>query len=267
MNMLVTLFGGVALVVVIYQAARALGLPNYWRGVASGVLPLLGYAIYATGAKWSGLDVLAIHTAVYLSTATILTMLGARQEEQKGARKPAVHWAPKAFVAFFVVVFALNAAFLYVSSNGLPPALANWLLPGAEKGNLHTAFPGVVPHGTDAAKEIGSELTARNRQMRLGWRVDVSGLDVLARDGAAQIVVRVRERDDTPMGDAQVALDLLRPAQATRDQSLPLQLVGPGQFQAWVTLPEAGRWVAVVRVARGGDTYQTEQQLTVDRIK
>ncbi len=266
MNMLVTLFGGVVLVVVIYRALRALGFPNYWRGVVSGVVPLVAFAAYTTR-HWAGLDVLAIHTAVYLSTATILTMLGAQKGEQKAEGRAGMHWGPKAIIGFFMVVFALNAVFLYISSQGLPPAVAKWILPGADKENLHTAFPGVVPHGMDAAKEIGSELTARNRQMRLGWRVEVSGLDLLAREGTAQITVRARERDDAPMNDARVTLDLVRPAQASSDFSLPLELSGPGQFQSAVQLPQVGRWIAVVRVVRGDDTYQTEQQLTVDRIK
>lgn len=265
MNMLFTLFGGVALVVVIYQMLRALGFPNYWRGVVSGVVPLVGYAIYSTG-NWGGLDVLAIHTAVFLSTATMLTMLGAREKEEKGERK-ALHWAPKAFIAFFVVVFALNAGFLYVSNNGLPPSIAKWFLPGADKETLHTGFPGVVPHGTEASKEIGSELTMRNRQMRLGWRVELTGLDILARDGAAQLAVHAQDRDGSPMQDAQVTLELLRPAQSTHDQKLTLPLSGPGLYQVWVTLPEVGRWIVVAHVNRGSDQYQIEQQLTVDRTQ
>jgi len=266
MNLLLTLFGGVALVVLIYQALRTLGVPNYWRGVVSGVLPLVGFAVYATR-NWSGLDVLAIHTAVYLSTATILTMIGARQAEAKGARRPRMHWAPKVVIGFFVFVFVLNGVFLYVSSQGLPPAIARWLLPGAEDGKIHTAFPGVVPHGQEAAKEIGSELTARHRQMRLGWRVEVAGLDALARDGAAQVSVRAHGRDDAPLGDAQVTLDLLRPARAQSDVAVPLEAVLPGRYQAWVKAPEAGRWIAVVRVKRGEDAYQAEQQLTVLQSK
>lgn len=263
MNMLLTLFGGVALVVVIYQALRALGLPNYWRGVISGVLPLVGFAIYATR-NWSGLDVLAMHTAVYLSAATILTLIGARQAEARHER-PGLHWAPKAIIGFFVFVFVLNGVFLYVSSHGLPPALARWLLPNAEDGKVYTAFPGVVPHGQEAAKEIGSELSARHRQMRLGWRVEVTGLELLARAGAAQVSVRAHDRDDAPLADAQVSLDLLRPAQAHSDMIVPLQAAVPGRYQAWVQLPEAGRWIAVVRVRRGADSYQAERQLTVAR--
>jgi nitrogen fixation protein FixH len=262
MNMLVTLFGGVVLVVVIYQALRGLGFPNYWRGVISGVVPLVAFATYATK-HWSGLDVLAIHTAVYLSTATILTMLGARPAEQKAERRTRMHWGPKAIIAFFLFVFVINGVFLYISSQGLPPSLAKWLLPNSENENLHTAFPGVVPHGQEAAKEIASELTARNRQMRLGWRVDITGLDALARDGAAQVAVRAHARDDAPMNDAQVSLDLLRPAQATSDFTLRLEPSVPGEYQAWVKVPEAGRWIAVLRVVRGGDEYRTEQQLTI----
>lgn len=263
--MILTLFGGVVLVVVLYQLLRAAGLSNYWRGVISGVVPLLGFAIYSVG-NWGGLDVLAIHTAVYLSTATLLTLAGSREQDSTRARAP-MHWAPKAFIGFFLFVLLINGVFLYVSSQGLPPAVARWLLPGAEDGRVHTAFPGVVPHGTDAAKEIGSELTARHRQLRLGWRVALSGLDQLSREGAGEVWVRVHDREDLPMLDAQVSVALRRPAQAQSEVEATLPLVEPGEYAGWVRLPQAGRWIATIRVARGGDLYQTDEQLTVERVQ
>lgn len=262
MNMLFTLFGGVALVVVIYQLLRVFAVPNYWRGVISGVVPLVGFAIYATG-NWSGLDVLAIHTAVYLSTATMLTMIGARQAEQRSAPRKRMHWGPKAFIAFFAVIFVVNSVFLYVSTQGIPPSIAGWLMPDTDGGTLHTGFPGVVPHGQEAAKEVASELSARHRQLRLGWRVEMTGLDTLARDGAAQVVVHARERDDSPLDNAQVRLELLRPAQAKSDLAQTLVGTTPGQYQAWVRVPQVGRWIAVLHVTRNGDEYKTEQQLIV----
>jgi len=264
MNFVVTLFGGVALVVALYHLLRMLGLSNYWRGVISGVVPLVAYALYATG-NWAGLDVLALHTAVYLSAATLLTLMNREERDRSGAR-PALHWAPKLFIGFFLLVLALNAVFLYVASQGLPAALARWLLPGAEQGQVHTAFPGVVPHGVEAAKEIGSELSARQRQLRLGWRVSVEGLEGLARDGAAQLTVEVREREGSPLEAAQVVLELLRPAQAKSDLAVELIPSKPGIYTAWVRLSEPGRWIAVVRVSRGDDRYQTEIQLTVARV-
>jgi nitrogen fixation protein FixH len=263
MSFVATLFGGVALVVVLYHLLRLLGLSNYWRGVISGVVPLLGYALYATG-NWAGLDVLAIHTAVYLSAATALTLMNRGERDQAASRAP-LHWAPKLFIGFFLVVLALNAVFLYVASQGLPPWLARWLLPGADQGEVHTAFPGVVPHGVEAAKEIGSELSARQRQLRLGWRVAVEGLEALARDGAAQVTVEARERDGSPLEAAEVVLKLLRPAQAGSDLTVPLTPGKPGTYTAWVRLSEPGRWIAVVRLSRGGDHYQTESELTVAR--
>lgn len=262
MTMIFTLFGGVALVVLLFQLLKLLGLPAYWRGVISGVLPLVGFAIYSTG-NWAGLDVLAIHTAVYLSTATLLTLASGRQE-QAGRSRAQMHWAPKAFIAFFAFVLLLNGVFLYVSSQGLPPALARWLLPGAEDGRVHTAFPGVVPHGLDAAKEVGSELTARHRQLRLGWRVDWSGLDLLAREGAAQVTVSARDRDESPL-DARVSLELKRPGQAEPPLIIGLIPGTPGNYQAWVRLPEAGRWIAAIKVVRGADLFQAEEQFTLDR--
>jgi nitrogen fixation protein FixH len=240
-----------------------LGLAPFWRGVLAGLLPLLGYALWATG-NWMGLDVLAIHTAVYLSTATLLTLAAGRRQEGRPA-SARLHWAPKAFIAFFLFVLVVNGVFLYVASQGLPPGLARWLLPGAEEGRVHTAFPGVVPHGLDAAKEVGSALSARHRQLRLGWRVDASGLDLLAREGAAVVVVSARDRDESPLADAEVRLTLTRPGAAREELAVPLAAGSPGNYQAWVRAPEGGRWLVRIEVRRGGDVFHAEEQLTIDR--
>ena len=63
-----------------------------------------------------------------------------------------MHWAPKALVAFFLMLIVTNAGLLYVSTKGLPPALARLLLPGEVKQTLHTGFAGTTRHGEEAAK-------------------------------------------------------------------------------------------------------------------
>jgi nitrogen fixation protein FixH len=258
MNILVTLFGGVVLVALIYYGLRLVGVPNYWRGVISGVVPLLAFAVYAND-HWSGLDVLAMHTAVYLSAATALTLMGTRQAEGKHR----IHWAPLAIAGFFLVLFVIDGAFLYVSKQGLPPIIAHWLLPDAGDSGLHTAFSGVVSHGEDAANAISQHLAARDRLSRLGWRVEVSGMDALAQSGAAEVKVRAHTREDVAIGDAAVTLELFRPAQTKPSASLNLEFSPAGVYQGWLKAPGSGVWIVVVHVIRGKDEFQAEQQVNV----
>lgn len=260
--MIVTLFGGVLLVVIVHGLGKVLGFPPFWRGIAAGLIPLGAYVVYASR-QWPGLDVLAIHTAVYLSAATFLSLTAQREGAQPSA--PPQHWAPRLFIGIFAVVLLLNAGFLYVAGNGLPPWLARWVLPGAGEGTLYTAFPGVVPHGAEAAKEIAAEMSARYRQLRLGWRIDVRGFDALARDGEGQLSVTAQARDGSPLQGARVRVEFLRPAAATADFAVDLVEADAGRHSAFVRLPEAGRWIAVVRVEAGADRYTSERELTVAR--
>lgn len=152
MNLLFTLFGGALLIVVAYFALGTLRLPNYWRAVISGGLVLLAYVVMAMR-QWPGLDTLAIHGVVFIATAAILSLRGARRTET--ATK--LHWAPKLLIGFFLVLFLVDGALIYIASHGLPAPLAK-LMPNAGQGGAHTAFPGVTPHGEDAAKAVNAHL-------------------------------------------------------------------------------------------------------------
>lgn len=158
--MLITLFGGALLIVALYFALGVMRVPNYWRAVMSGGLMLLAYAVIAAR-DWPGLDAVAMHVAVFVATATILSLLHARRAEP--ARK--LHWAPKLLIGFFLLLFAIDAGFIYIASHGLPDFIAK-RLPGAEEGGTHTAFPGVMPHGEDAAKAVNSHLKEQAEKRR-----------------------------------------------------------------------------------------------------
>lgn len=161
MNMLLTLFGGAVLIAVLYFLLGLMRLPNYWRAVISGGFLLITYFIFATR-DWPGLDVAAMHVAVFIATAVILSLRASRRGEP--AKK--MHWAPKALIVFFVFLFVIDGVFIYVATHGLPDSLAQHLMPGAKKGGAHTAFPGVTPHGEDAAKPVNAHLKEQAEQHR-----------------------------------------------------------------------------------------------------
>ena len=153
MNLLTTLFGGALLIVALYFVLGMLHLPNFWRAVVSGGAVLLIYLVLVAR-LWPGLDVVAMHIAVFIVTAAILSLLHRRRAEQA----PKLHWAPKVLIGFFLVLFVIDGAFIYIASHGLPEFIAQRVMPNADKGGARTAFPGVMPHGEDAAKAVNSHL-------------------------------------------------------------------------------------------------------------
>ena len=150
-----TLFGGALVIIVLYFLLQAFGVSNYWRGVISGVLPVIGYLALSTS-KWPGGDVISMHMAVYLATATVLTVIGAR----KRGEVKRLHWGPKVIMIFFLALFVIDGTLLVISGQGVPQEVAKWLLPPAKKNHqtAHTAFAGVVTHGEEAAKAGEAEV-------------------------------------------------------------------------------------------------------------
>lgn len=254
--MLTTVFGGAVLIAVLYYGLRLFKLPNYWCGVISASVPLLAYFLFATH-DWPGLDVVAMHVTVFIATAFVLSLIHARRR----AGNEKLHWAPKVFIGFFLVLFVILGGFAYMATNGLPESIAKHVLPGGLRGGVHTAFPGVVPHGEEAAKGINEHLKQQYQKSLLGWQVSVAGLDRLTLNQTAEITVQVHDRTGAPFTDADVQLVLSRPAQRTADVIVPLSPGVPGVYHGALRLTGPGQWTALLRVEQGADAAEFEQPL------
>lgn len=255
-----TLFGGAMLIIALFYLLRAFGVSNYWRGVISGLVPAVGYMAYAT-VQWPGGDVMSMHVAVYLATATVLTLIGGR----KAAEAKSLHWAPRLIILFFLGLFVVDGILLLVSGQGVPPAVAKWLLPPAKKNTqvAHTAFSGVVPHGEDAAKTINQFMASTDKQNRLGWEVRVGGLERLVQGDQANIALVAREADGRPLRGGTAVLAMLRPGVAQPEQMISLTETDPGIYRGQLALTLPGLWVAVVRMQRANDRFETQQHVEV----
>ena len=113
-NTVVTLFGGLAAVLVLYAIGSLVRLPPLLRAVLAGLIPLLAYFVLIVG-RWPGLDVVAIHISVFFATALVLFALTLFR--RRGGR---MHWVPKLLMSFFVGLAVLMGAFLYIANKGLP---------------------------------------------------------------------------------------------------------------------------------------------------
>jgi nitrogen fixation protein FixH len=240
-----TLFGGLALVFVIYSVAGAFRrLSPILRAALAGLVPLLGYFVLIIG-RWPGLDVVAIHISVFLAGALVLFAL--TRFRQAGAGR--MHWVPKLLTAFFVSLVLLNASLLYIATNGLPTPLAQWWF-GSDGKPVHSGFSGVVAHGQGAAKAVSSELSETHRESQIGWQVELNGLD--DQGATREVRIRVRDRTGLPVERVQAELQLSRPGATAPISTLVLNPGKPGEYSATLALPAAGRWLAELRLRQAG---------------
>jgi nitrogen fixation protein FixH len=264
MSLFQTLFGGALLIVVLYYLLRLFGVSNYWRGVISGIVPVIAY-MGSSIAHWPGGDVISMHMAVYLATATVLTVIGGR----KPGMAKTLHWGPKVIIGFFLVLFVIDGALLMISGQGVPPVVAKWFLPPAKKTAQvpHTAFSGVVPHGEEAAKTINQFMASANRQDKLGWDVSLTGLDRLSMGSQVSVTLTAKGPDGQPLRGASSVLALLRPGLAQPEQMLDLVETDPGVYRGELILSLPGLWVAAVRLQRANDRYEMQQHIEVPAEK
>jgi nitrogen fixation protein FixH len=261
--MTVTLFGGAALIALLYFGLRLAGVSNYWRGVISGALPTLAIMFYSLS-HWPGADVVALHLALYVATAIVLTLTGDRKI---GAPPQPMHWIPKIIVGFFLALALLMAAFVSISISGLPPSIAQWFLPNAAHKQVYTAFSGEIPHDEAAAKMISSHMMKSVRQRQLGWQIEVAGFDKFKLGQASEVTVSASDSAQQPIEGATVTLTIKHPADgADTGKSTNLNSFAPGRYRAQVSMDKPGQWVAVLLIERDRDRFETAKEIIVPAI-
>lgn len=258
--MIVTLFGGAIVIALIYFFLKWMGVSNYWRGVISGVIPTIAMVAYGLN-RWPGGDVMTIHLAVYVATATVLTLGGGAKKS--GATR--IHWIPGLLIGFFVTLAVLMALFLTVAVRGLPPEFAQLVMPGKQT-RIHTAFSGEVPHDAEAAKMISQYMNKSERMRQLGWQVEVDGLEGLRQGVPKNVVIKMLDKSQHPVEGATVTLILKRPASVQNDKQLTAVSTGAGQYQSLAQFDSPGQWIAILQIERGADKFETAREVLVQAM-
>lgn len=254
MTTMMTLFGGLVAVVVLFTLGGAIrALPPMLRAALAGLIPLLAYFVLIVG-RWPGLDVAAMHISVFLAAALVLHAFS--QFRRRGGGR--LHWAPRLLIAFFLGLVVINGTLLYIATKGLPEPIGRWWL-GSDGGAVYSGFSGVVAHGQSAAKAVSSELSQAHRSAQLGWQVEIDGLDGTAAERAVRL--EVRDRTGLPVAGLTTMLKLARPGADHDTLVLPLEAHEAGAYGGRLILPEGGRWVAVLVLTRGEEAYEITREL------
>ncbi|HUW28727.1 MAG TPA: FixH family protein [Sulfuriferula sp.] len=260
MSLLETLFGGTVIVVILHWLLGRIGLATYWRGVISGALPTIAYAFYAV-TKGDGLDVIAIHVAIFLATATVLSLL-ASDKSNSGKR---MHWVPKSLAVFFGLLAVIDGAFVTISTQGVPPWVASMIMPRAKDHPVYSGFSGVTEHNDQAAKAVNEHLKMLSDEQKLGWEVEMIGLDTLKAGPAAsnKLAMRLHDRQKQPLQNAVVTLSFFRPGYVQTLPLLQLQQNKPGEYDGSISIPDTGSWVVKLVIEVDGKRIEREHDVSV----
>ena len=256
MNLFVSIFGGMLLTTIVFGMTRAFKLPNFWSAVAAAALPSFAYMAY-TISNWPGLDVLTKHVIAYPTVALLLYQI----DGAKGGASEKLHWAPKLIVGFFVVVTIVLGGLVYIAGKGVPPSMAQWLLPNVNGKTVHTGFAGVVAHGDEASKSIAHHRNMENKLAKHGWNVEVFGLDALKAGFPGDVRLLVNNKEGQPVVNLKVALELGRPGQPAQSQ-FKFSTGSDGSYRAQVLLPASGEWLAALVLEYEGEHIVFERVLS-----
>jgi len=144
-------------------------------------------------------------------------------------------------LAFFAVVFAVNAVFIYLALD---------------------SFRGL---STDDAYVRGLDynrtIAAAQAQQVLGWQARLESERVT---GSNEVVLRLTivDRDGAPIPGLSADGMLQRPVDDSMDRRLVFAAAGDGRYEARALVPQWGQWdVRLTARAPGGESYRLEQRL------
>lgn len=132
-------------------------------------------------------------------------------------------------VAFFGVIFAVNATMIYLAVG---------------------TFPGAVTASSyRASQDYNGEIASAQAQAARGWQVD----EAIVREasGRAVLTVTIRDRAGAPVDNLALSAALQHPVKKGADLTATLDPAGAGRYVGRFDGVEAGQWTLALEGLRG----------------
>jgi nitrogen fixation protein FixH len=149
---------------------------------------------------------------------------------------PRDRWIPWYFVAFFIVLFIVNAVFVYLATSTNPGVIA-------DKAYIE-------------GKDYNQTIAMAARQASLGWKAEASLKD-------NEIIFTLSDRNGAPLNGAIVSVRFRRPAESAHDFTLSLMPRGAGRYAAPLAQPVSGIWDATFFAMRDHQPFQYRERLRI----
>ncbi|MEJ2454382.1 MAG: FixH family protein [Candidatus Thiodiazotropha sp.] len=147
-----------------------------------------------------------------------------------------------AWVAMVVIFFIMNGIMVYL----------------AQTNNPGLVVEDFYERGQDYEKNM-LKRQARNP----GWQMKVDLPRKIGVDEAVICRFTVNDKEGAPVDPTAVVFHAYRPSDAKQDFSVPMQQVGPGQYEAEVRFSLLGAWDILVSAQHGEDEYNTPKRIGV----
>ncbi len=231
--------------------------------VLLAILSLLAYSLI----DWPGADVLAMYIAVLSVTAYLLAIIASARDRRRAGDAGGrwFHWGPALLVLFFLVLFAFDSLFVFVSRDGLPGPLSRWVLPHNDSGRqVKSVFPGVISRDFQKKEALYNDyLQQVEKQQARGWQISKGWLGTPVVGRSAVFQVRIVERDGTPVMGAKIAGVYQRASDSRLDQPFTMKELQDGYYQATLSLPEPGHWDLELIITRGEQRHELHARTSV----
>ncbi|MEP3048804.1 MAG: FixH family protein [Roseibium sp.] len=145
-------------------------------------------------------------------------------------------------LAFFAVIFAANAVFIYLAVG---------------------SFPGVVVESSyEAGQAYNEEIAAAKEQANLNWQI--SSELVRAGENGARLMVSAADGQGTPLYGIEIHATLKHPAQVNSDIEIILKADGGGRYVSEIDSLPAGNWNLVLEIDQDSERkFKSENRLFV----
>lgn len=256
-NMLLTLPVGILIIILGFQILRRLIKLTLVQSAGATAFVILIITSIWGSLDWPGLDVFAMHLALYSLTLYISVFLDKQHSVvQAGQRK--WHWAPVILVSFFVCVILVNTVFVVLANSGTDSAIGRWLMPKLHKGeNVHSVFPGVVSHDyREKEQQFNIYQEEREEQRQRGWQVHYGWKDLPVAGKPAVFQLSALDKDSKPIQADRIYGHFYYPADSRVDQAITLQPRVAGSYDTDIILPHAGHWDLVLYIERGNEQHE-----------
>ncbi|WP_162085839.1 FixH family protein [Sulfuriferula nivalis] len=187
---------------------------------------------------------------------TLLT--GAKKEPSNR-----MHWIPKIFIGFFMVLFVVDGSFVSISSKGVSTQVASWFLPKANIKPVYTAFSGVTRHDEHAGAPEAEQLKKLNSLQTLGWKIEIDGVNnlIAGEKLTNAIVVNLHDKQNQPILNADVQVRFFRAGNVAAVAESRLDDGGLGQYNGQFTIPHSGTWIMRTEIEAEGKRLEVDRDV------
>lgn len=205
---------------------------------------------------WPGADIFAMQLVLFLGLSYLLGTIAHYRDDaarRQGTTPVRFHWVPATILGFFAFLFIALSGFVVVAEQGLPPALADRLLPEpAGERVARSAFPGTVARDLFRSEGQFDYVRQLEAQQQRGWSVEYGWVNQAPVPGQeARMRIKLHDREGNPLDGASVDALFMRPSDTREDQRVRARETDPGVYEGSVTLERAGQWLVLFEIERG----------------